>query len=53
VLTSRSVETLAVLTVLLVGLYVFLGGLNVIRARVLARLAVPPTGVRGIARGVG
>ena len=40
VLTSRSVETLTVLTVLLVGLYVFLGGLDLIRARVLARIAL-------------
>jgi ATP-binding cassette, subfamily C, type I secretion system permease/ATPase len=40
VLTSRSLETLTALTIMLVGLYAFLGGLDLIRARVLARLAV-------------
>jgi ABC-type protease/lipase transport system fused ATPase/permease subunit len=40
VLTSRSFETLAVLTGLLVGLYVFLGLLDLIRSRVLARIAL-------------
>ncbi len=40
VLTSRSLETLTVLTGLLVGLYVFLGVLDVIRTRILSRIAL-------------
>ncbi len=40
VLTSRSAETLAVLTLLLVGLYVALGVLDLIRSRIFARLAL-------------
>lgn len=40
VLTSRSLETLTVLTGLLIGLYVFLGVLDVIRTRILSRIAL-------------
>ncbi len=40
VLTSRSEETLAALTVLIVGLYLFMGVLDLIRVRVMARLSI-------------
>ncbi len=40
VLTSRSVETLVVLTILIAGLYAAMGVLELIRARVLARIAI-------------
>ncbi len=40
VLTSRSLETLTVLTGLLIGLYAFLGMLDLIRTRILSRVAL-------------
>jgi PrtD family type I secretion system ABC transporter len=40
VLTSRSVETLVVLTILIVGLFATMGLLDLIRARILARTAI-------------
>ena len=40
VLTSRSLETLALLTILLIGLYLVFGVLDAIRARVLSRISI-------------
>jgi ATP-binding cassette, subfamily C, bacterial PrsD len=40
VLTSRSLETLTLLTVLLVGLYLAFGVLDTLRARVLSRISI-------------
>ncbi len=40
VLTSRSAETLTVLTVLIIGLFAVMGVLDLIRARILSRVAV-------------
>ena len=40
VLTSRSIETLVLLTVLLIGLYAVFGVLDTLRARVLSRISI-------------